>query len=273
MSTQKYTFSDLINVMARLRDPDGGCPWDLEQSFETIAKHTVEEAYEVQDAILNKDLDNLKEELGDLLFQSVYHAQMAAEQKAFTIDDVIHDVTDKMIFRHPHVFGDKNATSATDVDAIWDQQKSQEKGKANKSTLDGVPLALPALLRAHKLQKKAAKVGFEWDDISGVLDKLEEEIKEVEDAKANGTDADIQDELGDVLFVLVNYIRMSGYDAEDLLNKANHKFASRFSLMEDLIKSADKDITVCNLAEKEKYWQQAKTQLKADVLTPSKRQA
>ena len=169
---KQHNIDDLKAVMKALRTPVTGCPWDLEQDFKSIISYTLEEAYEVADAVDRGNMNDLREELGDLLFQSVYHAQMADEQSLFDLNDVIHDITEKMITRHPHVFGDKNAITAADVDKIWEQQKSKEKVEAN-SALDGVTNALPALLKAQKLQKKAAKVGFEWLDVTHVLDKLE----------------------------------------------------------------------------------------------------
>lgn len=263
MSNKKHSFSDLLNVIKALRDPDTGCPWDIEQSLSTVRKYAIEEAYELYDAIGSDDNAHIIEELGDYLFQPLFYAQIAQDEGRFSLDDVIDGVTRKMIARHPHVFGDKNAASAADVDVIWEAQKSQEKPiSTDKSALSNTPKALPALTYAHKLQKKAAKVGFEWDDISGVLDKLEEELKEVEEAKKTASEDHIKDELGDVLFVLVNYIRMSGFDSEELLRQANRKFETRFRLMEDLMRADKQDINALPLADKEEYWQAAKKQLK-----------
>lgn len=228
-----------MDVMAKLRDPDGGCPWDLEQSFQTIAPYTIEEAYEVADAIDRGDMIDLREELGDLLLQSVYHAQMASELAAFNLHDVIHDVTAKMITRHPHVFGELDAQSAADVNVIWDQQKAKEKQAKSDSdsevvpgALDGVPANFPALLHAQKLTKKAAKVGFEWPDLSMVLDKMHEELDELKEATASGDAAHEREEFGDLLFVLANYARMRGFNAEEALRQANQKFIKRFKGME-----------------------------------------
>jgi len=251
--TPTYTLPDLIKVMAKLRDPNSGCPWDLEQNFKSIAPYTIEEAYEVADAIERNDMTNLREELGDLLLQPIYHAQMAAEDNHFTIHDVIHDITAKMIHRHPHVFGTDTAATAQDVNAIWDAKKKEEKG-AQKSILDDIPRNFPALLRAHKLQKKAAKLGFEWPDITGVLDKLEEEINELREASESGQKDKIADELGDVMFVLVNYARMSGMNAEDIMRQANAKFERRFRYVENNIENLE----TATLDDMETQWQAAK---------------
>lgn len=239
---KKHTLDDLIAVMARLRDPDGGCPWDLEQNFKSIAPYTIEEAYEVADAIDNDDMAHLREELGDLLLQPIYHAQMAAESGEFDIHDVIQDITDKMIHRHPHVFGDTDANSAADVNKLWDERKAMEKGKDSlKSALDGVPKALPALLRAQKLQKKAAKTGFEWQKLDHVLDKVEEEIAELREAVKSGIKEDKTEELGDLLFALTNFARMIGINSEEALRQCNNKFESRFKGMEKDSKKLDID--------------------------------
>ena len=247
----------LKQVMSALRDPDSGCPWDLEQNFKSIAPYTLEEAYEVVDAIDRGDMINLREELGDLLFQSVYHAQMASEQGAFTLDDVINDVTEKMIYRHPHVFGEKTAKSAEDVNAIWDERKSQEKSsvsEASTSALDDVPLALPALLRAQKLQKRAAKTGFVWREASQILDKLEEEIAEIREAIASGKDESIKDEMGDLLFVMANLARHYGINAEEALRCGNAKFEKRFKGMEDDLKNDGKVMQNLTLDQMLELW-------------------
>jgi MazG family protein len=237
---QDYTLDDLITIMARLRDPEGGCPWDLEQNFKSIAPYTIEEAYEVADAIDRGDMDDLREELGDLLLQPIYHAQMANEDGAFSIHDVINDIAAKMIHRHPHVFGDTQANSAADVNVLWDERKALEKGKmpsADKSALNGVPRTLPALLRAQKLTKKAAKVGFEWNNPDDVLKKLEEEIGELRTAIANKDTQNQEEELGDVLFVLANLGRVLDINAEEALRKGANKFERRFKGMESDIRT------------------------------------
>ncbi len=232
----QYSFAELVEIMARLRDPANGCPWDLQQNFKTIAPYTLEEAYEVADAIDREDMTDLREELGDLLLQPVYHAQMASETGAFKIDDVIDGIARKMVDRHPHVFSDAEAQSAEDVNEIWDQKKKGEtdgKRKAvNHSALDGVTNALPALLKAQKLQSKAAKVGFEWPKIENILDKLQEELLELYEAVEKKSKIDTAEELGDVLFVLVNLGRKMGINAEEALRQCNNKFERRFRGLE-----------------------------------------
>lgn len=244
--------------MAALRTPKTGCPWDLEQDFESIAPYTIEEAYEVADAIARRDMKDLREELGDLLLQPIYHAQMASELGHFTIDDVIHDITAKMIARHPHVFGDREAQSASDVNAIWDERKAAEKAGQHKGALDGVAKALPALLRAEKLVKKAGKAGFVWPDISGVLDKLSEEIAELQEAQAQNDAAAMEEELGDVLFVLANYAQRSGINPETALRKACDKFQHRFSGMESDLEREGRAMKECALDELLDLWKAQK---------------
>jgi MazG family protein len=256
MNSKNHPIEDLIEVMARLRDPHGGCPWDLEQDFRSIAPYTIEEAYEVADAIERSDMADLREELGDLLLQPVYHAQMAAEAGIFDIHDVIRDITNKMIARHPHVFGDKNAETAADVNTIWDQRKAAEK--THESALDGVTKALPALLRAQKLQNKAAKVGFEWPEISNVLDKFEEELREMREAVQNGSIEEKSDELGDLLFVMVNLGRMLQIDAETALRRCNDKFERRFRGMEEDFKKKSVIMQTTSLQDMEDMWQEQK---------------
>lgn len=225
--TQKTAVNKLLDVMARLRNSDGGCPWDLEQDFKSIAPYTIEEAYEVADAIERGDLNDLKEELGDLLLQVVFHAQMASEQNIFTFDDVADGIAEKLIYRHPHVFGDRTAANAEEVLTIWNERKDAEKD--NDSAIDGVTLGLPALLRAQKLQKKAAKARFVWPDTKAAWEKLEEELDELKSATSPENEAE---EIGDVLFCIVNYARMKGYDAEEILADTNRKFERRFKSME-----------------------------------------
>lgn len=239
--------------MAQLRDPENGCPWDLQQNFKSILPYTLEESYEVADAIDRDDMDDLKEELGDLLFQSVYHAQMAAEQNLFDIYDVIKTVTTKMISRHPHVFGDQTARNAQDVQAIWEKRKEDEKPET-ASALDGVPDALPALLRAQKLQKKAAKTGFEWTDSESILDKLEEELQEMRKAVAEGTLNEKADELGDLFFVLTNLARHLNLNAEEALRQCNHKFERRFRGMEEDLKNEKRSFSDMTLDDMTSLW-------------------
>lgn len=262
--SSKHPIEDLIEVMAALRNPAGGCPWDLEQNFKTIAPYTIEEAYEVADAIDRNDMKDLREELGDLLLQPIYHAQMASEEHLFTIEDVIKDVTEKMISRHPHVFGDKNAQNAADVDEIWDERKKAEKGAdSSKSALDGVTKGLPALLRAQKLQKKAAKVGFEWPGPAQVLDKLEEELAEMREALESGTLEQKTDELGDLLFVMANLGRMLDINPETALRDCNNKFERRFKGLEKSLKVKSIEIEDASLEQMEAAWNDEKRKERA----------
>lgn len=252
----KKPIDDLIAVMARLRDPNGGCPWDLVQDFKSIAPYTIEEAYEVADAIEQNDMPALEDELGDLLLQVVYHAQMAQEAGHFNFDDVAAHVTAKMIHRHPHVFGDAKAADAADVEGrIWEDQKAQEKRKKDQDSILGdVPLALPAVLRAQKLQKRAARVGFEWPEAVQVLDKLEEEIQELREAIANKDQANIHEEIGDTLFCVINYGRMIGVDCETALRDVNAKFERRFRGIERELKKRGQTFEQTTLDEMESIW-------------------
>jgi nucleoside triphosphate diphosphatase len=247
----------LKDIMAALRTPVTGCPWDLEQSFETIAPYTIEEAYEVADAIQSGDRKHLCEELGDLLLQPVYHAQIAAEEGSFTLEDVIEGVNRKMINRHPHVFGDDEARSAGVAKGFWEANKAKEraaKGETPKRVLDGVPLALPGLTRALKLQSKAAKVGFDWPHVDHVYDKLAEEIEELQQAPLDKR----AEELGDLLFVLANLARHYGIDPEAALRDANTKFERRFGFIEDVLKERGKTASESDLQEMDALWDEAK---------------
>ncbi|UYO00343.1 MAG: nucleoside triphosphate pyrophosphohydrolase [Devosia sp.] len=231
--------SRLIEIMAALRDPDGGCPWDLEQDFRTIRHYTIEEAYEVADAIEREDFADLREELGDLLLQPIYHAQMAKEAGHFDIGDVIHAITEKLIRRHPHVFGAVSASGASDAQDRWEAIKVAEraakagsKGQAEPSVLDDVPQVLPALARAAKLTKRAAKVGFDWPDLQQVRHKVEEELDEVFGAHAAHDAGAVHEEIGDLLFAVANLARKAGIDPEAALRDANSKFTRRFHHVE-----------------------------------------
>ncbi len=237
----------LADIMAKLRDPNGGCPWDIEQNFNSVAPYTIEEAYEVADACTRDDMDALKDELGDLLLQVVFHARMAEERDSFTVTDVITSICDKMIRRHPHVFG--VAGAAPD----WEGIKAKERGaKADKSAIAGVALALPALLRAEKLQKRAARSGFDWPDETGPIGKIFEEIDEVKKASSHGERVD---EIGDLLFAVTNWARHLNVDPEAALRAANAKFEGRFRTMEDIAGDAFPALT---LDQKEELWLQAK---------------
>jgi nucleoside triphosphate diphosphatase len=249
----------LLDIMAALRDPAHGCPWDREQSFATIAPYTIEEAHEVADAIARRDFPALQDELGDLLFQVVYHARMAQEADLFAFADVARAISDKMLRRHPHVFGDAAARSAEAQSAAWEAQKSAERAaQAHNGTLAGVPVGLPALTRAAKLTARAARVGFDWPDPAAVLDKLDEEIAEL---RAELTDADperLADEVGDLLFVLANLARKLSLDPEECLRGANRKFTRRFNAMEDSTANEGKTLSEMTLDEMEARWQAVK---------------
>lgn len=252
----------LLAIMAKLRDPDGGCPWDLEQNYASIAPYTIEEAYEVADAIERGDMDDLKDELGDLLLQVVFHAQMAKEEGRFGFADVVDAICEKMIRRHPHVFGDEGERSAGEVKGRWEEIKAEEKaakGAKWTSILDDVPLALPALVRAIKLQNRAARVGFDWPDTSQVIDKLNEEMLEVSEELAKGGDADrLEDEMGDLLFVYANLARHLKVDPEAALRRANAKFRRRFGRIEEKLAAAGKRPEDSSLEEMDALWNEAK---------------
>lgn len=252
----------LLAIMAALRDPVTGCPWDIEQTFATIAPYTLEEAFEVADAIDRAAWDELKGELGDLLFQTVYHAQMAAEAGHFIFADVVSTISDKMIDRHPHVFGPAKGTkTAVQQTRDWEAQKARERGSAR--TLDGVALALPALTRAVKLQNRAARVGFDWPSTDQVLDKLIEEAREVVEARDTLTHAAITEEIGDLFFVLANLARHLQVDPEAALRAANQKFTRRFARIEDWLAEAGKTPTDSHLDEMDNLWNRAKAEEKA----------
>ena len=255
----------LLDIMAKLRSPDGGCPWDLEQNFATIAPYTIEEAYEVAEAIARNDKENLKEELGDLLLQVVFHAQMAKEEGSFDFDDVATSNADKMIRRHPHVFGDATIATASAQVENWEQIKQAERSKKteNASILANVPAALPALMRAQKLQSRAARVGFDWPDTTGVVAKIHEELAEVEEALAEGNNTHLAEELGDLLFAVVNLARFAGGDAETSLRNANQKFTRRFTYIEETLRAQNRDIAAASLDEMEALWVEAKTKERA----------
>lgn len=250
----------LLEIMAKLRNPEGGCPWDLEQDFSTIAPYTIEEAYEVAEAIASGDRHALREELGDLLLQVVFHAQMAKEEASFTFEDVAAAINDKMIRRHPHVFGEVAADGSDAVKANWETIKEQErKGKSkDDSALADVPTALPALMRAQKLQSRGARVGFDWPDHTGVRDKIREELLEVEEAIISGKQEKIAEEMGDLLFAVVNLARFMNVDAETALRDANGKFNRRFRHVEAGIRAQGRDLKDATLDEMEALWVAAK---------------
>ena len=249
----------LLDLMRRLRDPDTGCPWDIDQTFATIAPYTIEEAYEVADAIENGSIDDLKGELGDLLLQVVFHAQIAQDQGDFTFHDVAEAIAQKMIDRHPHVFGDAADRSAGAQSAAWEDQKAAERAdKGEARTLDGVALGLPALLRAHKLQKRLARVGFDWDNTDDVIAKIAEEAGELAQARDHLTADDIEDEMGDLLFALANLARHLGVEPEAALRRTNAKVTARFAAVEDALAAAGRHPADATLGEMEALWQAAK---------------
>ena len=250
--------SRLLAIMAKLRNPNGGCPWDLEQNFATIAPYTLEEAYEVADAITRGNMDDLREELGDLLLQVVFHSQMAKEASLFDFEAVAASINEKMIRRHPHVFADASIESAEAQTANWETIKENERKAKSTGTLADVPVALPALLRAQKLQGRAARVGFDWPEVGGVMDKIEEEFAEVKEAIASGNRHHIAEEIGDLLFAVVNLARFTGGDAETALRAANEKFTRRFHAVEKALTAQGRNLKSASLEEMEALWQQAK---------------
>ena len=275
MTESRYDIPDLLYLMSRLREPVYGCPWDLAQSYKTIAPSTLEEAYEVVDAIEQGDISHLKEELGDLLFQVVFYSQLGSEDKAFNFDDVVSSITAKLLRRHPHVFPDGTLSSRIDpesdrcepastgkVKSTWEDIKQGERSaKGHHSVLDDIPIAFPAAVRAVKLQKRASSVGFDWKDSQGVYDKLEEEIDELKEAQALKSQSDIEDELGDVLFTVINLARHLKVDPEAALRKSNSKFEQRFRTMEQLADTEDVDFSSESSASLNQRWDRAKQKL------------
>lgn len=265
--------SGLLEIMAALRTPHTGCPWDLEQNFATIAPYTIEEAYEVADAIARGDLADLRDELGDLLLQVVFHARMAQEQGAFAFDDVVQAITEKMLRRHPHVFGDADARRPDAVKGLWERIKAEEKAAraaqkgaaAPDGALAGVPTALPAMMRAQKLQTKAGQVGFDWNDPQAVLAKIREETEEVANALARGDQAAAGQEVGDLLFAAVNLARHLDQDAEGLLRSTNRKFERRFGAVELALARQGRSPTQASLQEMDALWDAAKEAERANL--------
>ncbi|RLK50410.1 tetrapyrrole methylase family protein/MazG family protein/ATP diphosphatase [Alkalispirillum mobile] len=254
----------LLGIMAALRDPDGGCPWDLAQTFATIAPYTLEEAYEVAEAIRRGDMADLQDELGDLLLQVVFHARMAEEEGFFTFDDVARSISDKLIRRHPHVFGEGDADDAESVRRSWEAIKAEEraaKGEAeHESVLDGITSGLPGLVRARKLQSRAARVGFDWDDPAGPLEKVREEVEELAGEMVEAAEpARLEDELGDLMFAVVNLARHLGVDPETAVQKAGDKFEGRFRHLEEALGAEHDDLSSLGLDRLEAGWQAAKS--------------
>lgn len=253
----------LIEIMSMLRDPTHGCPWDLKQTFASIVPHTIEEAYEVADAIEREDHAELKKELGDLLFQTVFYSQLGQEQQLFDFQQISEAMCDKLIRRHPHVFNSSDFTNEAEIKANWEQEKAKERQEANSahtSALDDIPLALPALSRAYKIQKRASSVGFDWPEITGVIDKIAEEIEEVKEELEHPEQSmdRVADELGDLYFALTNLVRHLGLKPEQVVHQANQKFETRFRLVEKL---ATEPLNEMNIDQLEVLWQQAKTEL------------
>ena len=258
---------ELLNIMERLRDPETGCPWDLKQTLESIVPYTIEEAYEVADAIHRKDMRELRDELGDLLFQVVFYAQLAKEDGQFDFADVLAAIRDKMLRRHPHVFGDAIIADAEEQRVAWEQHKSEERAQRSvHGLLDGVARSLPALLRADKLQRRAAKVGFDWSDHRQVAAKVAEELNElqagIEDGAPKGR---LEEELGDLLFACVNLARHIGANPEQSLDTANRKFERRFRFIEQALRAQGKDLEGTGLEVLDELWEQAKQRERGPV--------
>ena len=259
-------FNQLVALMARLRAPDG-CPWDQKQTFDTIKPYLLEETYEVLDAIDARDWPELSEELGDLMLQPVFFAQMAAEAGHFGIEDCLQAINDKLIRRHPHIFGEVIAETAEDVKRNWDVIKAEEKsgkGRPKGAMLDGISRALPALAEAQQIAAKAASRGFDWPGIAPVFDKLQEELTELDEARAAGRPAEIEDEFGDILFVMVNLARFLNLDPEQALRKSNAKFRKRFGYVEARLGEMNRPFEESNIEEMELLWQEAKIALKSE---------
>lgn len=254
----------LLDIMAALRNPDGGCPWDLEQDFASIAPYTIEEAYEVADAIGRNDMADLRDELGDLLFQAVFHARMAEEAGAFAFADVARSIADKMERRHPHVFGSGRVASVEAQSAAWEEHKARERGEKSQrdgdaaSVLDDVPAALPALLRAHKLGRRMARVGFDWPDALSIAEKVTEELGELREEIRRGDESRAAEELGDLLFTAAQIGRRLGIDPEEALRRANRKVERRFRAVEDRVRRDGGEIAGLPMDDLERYWTDAK---------------
>lgn len=254
----RYNFSDLLSIITALRAPDG-CPWDREQTHESIRKNFIEETYEVVEAINKKNPDMLREELGDVLLQIALHCEMEREKGNFDFNDVIHDIVYKLVIRHPHVFGDVVANNGAEALVSWDAAKEKSKGNRKASeTMDSVPRELPALMRAQKVQKRAAKVGFDWDCSDGAFDKLDEEINELKIAVAHGDSSEIEEEFGDVLFSAVNISRFLNLDSEEALTGATDKFVARFKEVERLAAESGIDMKTSSIEELDALWDKAK---------------
>lgn len=257
----------LLAIVARLRDPNGGCPWDLKQNYKTMIPHLLEESYEVVEAIEQNNIDNLREELGDLLLQTVFLSQLAKEDNLFTFEDVVTELSEKLVRRHPHVFGDKSADNELEALQNWNAMKAAEnQSKGQHYILDNIPQAFPALLRAEKIQKKCSKVGFDWDNLQAVLAKVEEEIAEVKQEinRPHFSAEKTEEELGDLLFATVNLTRHLGVQAEESLRKANLKFERRFRAVEQKLAALEKTFEQSSLAEMDELWNEVKAEEQTD---------
>ena len=255
MSTAFKKLTEIVDTLMG----ENGCPWDKVQTRESLKPYLVEEAYETLEALDNNNPEEIKEELGDLLYQVLFHAKISENKNEFNITDVVESISHKMVHRHPHVFKEENLETPEEVVTQWEEIKSKEKGKANReSVLDGIPPHLPGLLRAQKLQKKAAKQGFDWDKIDDVFDKLDEEVAEFKEAILSGKETDMTSELGDIIFVLVNIAKFKKIDAEEALRATNNKFIKRFQYIEAEVTKRGKTLKETSLEELEKYWQEAK---------------
>ena len=254
MDERAGAFLRLLKIMDELREQ---CPWDKKQTIESIRHLTIEETFELSDAILKNDLNEIKKELGDILLHIVFYSRIASETKAFNITDVINSLCDKLIFRHPHIYGDVKAETDEQVKQNWEQLKQKEKG-GNKSVLSGVPNSMPALLKAYRIQEKAKAVGFDWEQPEQVFEKVKEELSEFEKEVKNKHQENAEKEFGDILFSLINYARFVNINPEDALEQTNKKFIKRFAHMESRVKEQGKQIADCKLAELDQYWNEAK---------------
>lgn len=271
VTTTQGGMQPLLDIMRQLRDPDTGCPWDLKQNFHTIVPYTIEETYELADAIAAEDFSQIRDELGDVLFQVVFYSQMASEEALFTFQDVVDGIAEKLRRRHPHVFGATagQGVSAGEVKERWEQIKGEEREQKNQQgALDDVPKALPALSRAQKLQKRAARVGFDWSELEAVREKVDEELGELAEAVSEGDSVAIESEVGDVFLAMVNLARHLGVDAEAALRQANRRFEDRFRLMETAAKREGSHLSEESLERLEERWQTAKRELALSALAP-----
>jgi tetrapyrrole methylase family protein/MazG family protein len=266
MSTKPI--DQLLEVMRKLRDPETGCPWDREQNLETLKPFLIEECYELIDAIDSGDVAKHKDELGDMLLQIVFQVQLRQEKGEFGFDDICNGLIEKMVRRHPHVFGDTTVTGSKDVLTQWEQIKNKEKKTGKRSVVDGVPNHLPALMKAHQVQSRAARVGFDWSAIHDVMAKLEEELEETKEAMRSGNKEHIAEEIGDLLFSVVNLSRFQKLHAEELLAATVRKFSRRFQAVEGHVHAAGKQMTDCTLAELDEYWNTVKREERQNVATP-----